>query len=344
MKKTLAIFVAILLYCGVPAAQELPDDILADQYLMAATAALQNQDRQAAISAFQKIEALTVTPPDEFFYFYGKVLVENGAATANLQSIEKGQVLLKKYVAALGREAEHYRSALEVLNTVEQQKLLARVSALMVRVPGGTFTSGCPRWGNCDEGYQVQESSFELSRYEVTQELWKAVMGELPSFQNCPQCPVVSVSWNDVQDFLRKLNAGGGRYRLPSEAEWEYAARGGRRSRGYQYAGSDNEDDISWYLGNSGDKIHQVGLKQRNELGLHDMSGNVWEWVQDCWYEDREVPSDGRARESEDCLDRVLRGGAKDTDSLSLCLAVRNKGATDGRYSTVGFRIARKLN
>ena len=102
MKKTLIVFAAILLYCGTPAAQDLPPDILADQYLLAATAALQRQDRQAAISAFQKIEALDVTPPAEFFYFYGKVLVENGVATSNIPSIEKGQSLLKKYVVASG--------------------------------------------------------------------------------------------------------------------------------------------------------------------------------------------------------------------------------------------------
>ena len=119
MKKTLIVLVAILLYCGTPAAQELPPDILADQYLLAATAALQQQDRQAAINAFQKIEALNVTPPTEFFYFYGKVLVEDGVATENVPSIEKGQALLKKYVVASGREAEHYQRALEVLNTAE---------------------------------------------------------------------------------------------------------------------------------------------------------------------------------------------------------------------------------
>ncbi len=361
MKRTLIVLVAAtLLCCGAPAAQELPPDILADQYLMAATAALQQQDRQAAINAFQKIEALDVTPPAEFFYFYGKVLVENGIATGDVPSVEKGQALLKKYIVASGREAEHYRSALEVLNTVEEHRsqvarMIEMVDAQMVRIEGGTFAMGCTheqelenKYHSCREKpvHWVEVRSFELSRYEVTQELWEAVMGENPStFKNCPQCPVEKVSWDDVQAFLRKLNAGGGRYRLPSEAEWEYAARGGQRSRGYRYAGSNTPDAVAWYEENRGGKQHHpVGQKQANELGLYDLAGNVWEWVQDCWNESYAgAPSDGRAWESGDCRLRVMRGGSWYTEPVNLRSANRGRHTTDDRNFENGFRMAQSL-
>ena len=170
----------------------------------------------------------------------------------------------------------------------------------MVRVPGGTFTMGCTReQSDCDDdekpAHQVQVRDFEIGKYEVTQELWEAVMGTNPSnFSGCAQCPVEQVSWDDIQEFLRKLNAGGGRYRLPSEAEWEYAARGGVQSRGYQYAGGNSPGAVAWYEDNSGSRTHRVGQKQANELGLHDLSGNVWEWVQDCWNGSYQgAPSDG---------------------------------------------------
>ncbi len=351
--KTLVVFVVILLCYGAPAAQELPPDILADQYLLAATTALQNQDRQAAISAFQKIEALAVTPPAEFFYFYGKVLVENGIATNNVPSIEKGQALLKKYIVAAGREAEHYRSALEVLNTAEEYwqtpEVVRKVDAQMVRIAGGTFIMGCTsEQTNClgreKPAHQVQVSSFELSKYEVTQELWEAVIGETSHFKHCPRCPIERVSWEDAQAFLQKLNAGGGRYRLPSEAEWEYAARGGQRSRGYQYAGSNNPDAVAWYNENSGDKAHPVGQKQANELGLYDLSGNVSEWVQDCWNSNYHgAPSDGRAWERGDCGDRVLRDGSWLEPPWLLRSASRGGHSADYRGISNGFRIARSL-
>ncbi len=187
--------------------------------------------------------------------------------------------------------------------------------------------------------------SFELSKYEVTQELWEAVMDEnLSYFENCPQCPVEQVSWDDMQRFLRKLNAGGGRYRLPSEAEWEYAARGGQRSQGYKYAGSNSPDAVAWYGENSGIKTHPVGQKQANELGLYDLSGNVYERVQDCWNENyRGVPSDGRACERGDCSRRVLRGGSWNHYPRLLRSAFRFRYTAVNRYYNVGFRIARSL-
>ena len=249
-----------------------------------------------------------------------------------------------------GRHVDAARAAQQRLREQDpRQRILAQVNAQMVRVPGGTFTMGCIREQtdcNDDEkpAHQVRVRSFELSKYEVTQEVWEAVMGENPSHQNCSQCPVEQVSWDNVQAFLWKLNVGGGRYRLPSEAEWEYAARGGQRSRGYQYAGSDNPDAVAWYGENSGGETHPVGQKRANELGLYDMSGNVHEWVQDCWNGNyRGAPSDGRAWESGECRRRVLRGGSWYNFPRNLRSAYRLWNSADNRNSDYGFRVARSL-
>ena len=179
----------------------------------------------------------------------------------------------------------------------------------------------------------------------MTQEVWAAVMGKNPSHvPDCPQCPVEQVSWEDVQAFLRKLNAGGGRYRLPSEAEWEYAARGGSQSRGYRYAGSDSPHTVAWSRENSGERTHPVGQKQANELGLYDLSGNVFEWVQDCWNETYQgAPRDGQAWERGDCGRRVLRGGSWDLKPRYLRSAFRNGVPADLRDYGLGFRLARSL-
>ena len=246
------------------------------------------------------------------------------------------------------REAEARRLADQRRRQQEWEKL----GLVMVRVDGGSFTMGCQsgRDGACfdDEkpARRVQVRSFEIGKYEVTQALWEAVMGENPSsFKGCAECPVERVSWDDVQAFLAKLNARTGkRYRLPTEAEWEYAARGGRQSRGYRYAGGDAVGSVGWHGDNSGDRTHPVGRKRGNELGLHDMSGNVWEWVQDCWNESyRGAPGDGRAWERGDCSKRLVRGGSWNYIPLSLRSAFRIRYVAGNRNDYLGFRIARTL-
>ena len=129
--------------------------------------------------------------------------------------------------------------------------------------------------------HQVTLSDYYIGETEVTQALWKAVMGTNPSNFKGDSNPVEKVSWNDCQEFIRKLNSLTGRtFRLPTEAEWECAARGGNQSKGYKYSGSNKIKDVAWYDGNSKDKTHAVKTKPSNELGLYDMSGNVNEW---CW-------------------------------------------------------------
>ncbi len=157
----------------------------------------------------------------------------------------------------------------------------------MIKVEGGTFTMGAtPEQGNearQDEkpAHNVTLSTFYICQTEVTQELWQAVMGSNPSPYNGTKLPVSNISWDNCQEFISNLNQITGKtFRLPTEAEWEYAARGGNKSQGYKYAGSNNVDEVAWYSSNT---THTVATKMPNELGLYDMSGNVWEWCQD-WY------------------------------------------------------------
>ena len=164
------------------------------------------------------------------------------------------------------------------------------VSFKMVAVGGGTFTMGATSEQGSDAGsnesptHSVTLSDFAIGETEVTQELWKAVMGSNPSSFSGTNLPVEMVSWNDCQTFISKLNnLTGKNFRLPTEAEWEYAARGGNKSKGYKYAGSNTLGDVAWYADNSGSKTHSVKQKQANELGIYDMSGNVHEWCQDLY-------------------------------------------------------------
>ncbi len=187
-----------------------------------------------------------------------------------------------------------------------------------VLVKGGTFTMGCTdEQKDCEDdekpAHKVTLSDFYISPYEVTQQQWKQVMSANPSkaSKDCDQCPVENVSWEEVQDYLEKLNAQGhGRnYRLPTEAEWEYAARGGNVTKGFLYSGSKDISLVAWYNGNSGNKTQLVGKRKPNELGLYDMSGNVWEWCSD-WYGAYTSGNQTNPTGPSSGSSRVLRGGS----------------------------------
>ncbi len=219
----------------------------------------------------------------------------------------------------------------------------------LVRVPGGTFTMGCQDGRDSDcynylekPAHAVTVSGFQIGKYEVTQADWRSVTGENPSnFSGCDDCPVEKVSWDDVQDFLKKLNAQepGKNYRLPTEAEWEYAARGGAKSKGYLYAGGNDLDKVAWYDGNSGDKTHPVGGKAPNELGLYDVSGNVWEWCSD-WYGDYSATVQNDPKGPDQGDHRVFRGGSW-YDYAKLCrVSDRNCRPPGYRSGFLGFRLA----
>ena len=190
------------------------------------------------------------------------------------------------------------------------------ISIDMIRVEAGTFTMGATTemkdpWDDEKPTHQVTlTNDYYIGKYEVTQALWKAVMGKNPSNFKGDNLPVEEVSWNDCQKFISKLNSITGKtFRLPTEAEWEYAARGGKKSRGYQYSGSNNLSDVAWYTDNSGSKTHTVGSKQANELGIYDMSGNVYEWCQD-WKGSYSSSSQVNPTGDNSGSSRVLRGGS----------------------------------
>jgi hypothetical protein len=212
----------------------------------------------------------------------------------------------------------------------------------VVYIAGGTFTIGNPEVEkdiSVDEcNYQVVVHDFQIGKYEVTQKEWRDVMGINPSrFKDCDNCPVENVSWNDIKKFIQKLNERTGvTWRLPTEVEWEYAARGGRESNGYLYAGGDELDTLAWHNGNSSNKTHEVGGKIPNELGLYDMSGNVREWCED-WF--KPYPGCNGPDYTESY--RVLRGGSWSYDPLYCRVAHRTAGAPDQCSYGVGFRLAR---
>ncbi|MBQ8656488.1 MAG: formylglycine-generating enzyme family protein [Prevotella sp.] len=200
--------------------------------------------------------------------------------------------------------------------TRSRDAILSELESNMVYVEGGTFMMGATSEQGSDAEsdekpvHQVTLSSFSICKYEVTQELWQAVMGSNPSKFKGTNHPVENVSWEDCQDFIRKLNELTSKnFRLPTEAEWEYAARGGNRSKGYKYAGGNSIGDVAWYSDNSHSTTHDVGTKRANELGLYDMSGNVFEWCQD-WYGSYNSGSQTNPCGASSGSDRVLRGGS----------------------------------
>ena len=217
-------------------------------------------------------------------------------------------------------------------------------------MPAGEFDMGSPSGDDSryrDEGpvHKVKiPNNFYLGKYEVTQEQWREVMGDSPSIYKGDDLPVEQVSWDDVQDFTKKLNQkeGTDKYRLPSEAEWEYAARAGTTTR-YSFGDDGGElGDYAWYGDNSGNKTHPVGQKKPNPWGLYDMHGNVWEWVQDLYHSDyKGAPTDGSAWESGSGSFRVLRGGGWGNVAQVCRSALRYDDDPGYRGEGGGFRLLR---
>ena len=218
------------------------------------------------------------------------------------------------------------------------------ITFTMVKVQGGTFTMGATSEQGSDAyddekpAHRVTLSDYYIGQTEVTQALWQAVMGSNPSNWEGTNLPVEQVSYDDCLEFISRLNQLTGRqFRLPTEAEWEYAARGGDKSRGYKYVGSNNLGDVAWYTDNSGDQTHPVAQKQANELGLYDMAGNVWEWCHD-WYGSYSSTSQTNPQGPSEASDRVFRGGGCNSGTGGCRVSFRDH--TPHYRLSIGLRLA----
>lgn len=277
----------------------------------------------------------------------------------------------RTYVLVLNQNGNTVRPTEPIAQSTVQQKPTTRLSSgtsgstitipvkdgisiEMVKVEAGTFVMGATREGMIYEKMDKKElpahkvsltKEYFIGKFEVTQLLWNTIMENNPSKNKGEKLPVEQVSWNDCQIFIAKLNRITGRkFRLPTEAEWEYAARGGNKSKGYLYSGSDIAEDVAWYNAVSGRRIgsghsHKVGAKHANELGLFDMSANVYEWCQDFWVEynnqeqiDPVGPQKG--------INHVYRGGSWYTDVYKCYPSWRDYGNPDLRRDDLGFRLA----
>ena len=219
----------------------------------------------------------------------------------------------------------------------------------MVHVQGGEFMMGCTeKHSDCSvneaPAHPVKLSGYYIAKYEVTQALWMAVMGgKNPSKVIGDSLPVTRVSWSDAQTFIGKLNQlTGKKYRLPTEAEWEFAARGGNLSKNYKFSGSNTLEDVAWCNNNSGNKPHAVGTKQPNELGIYDMSGNVYEWCSDGYdnyewnsYEMIENPKGYNLSQT-----KVYRGGGMSSYWDVCRVSARAQSIPTYQFNYVGFRLA----
>ncbi|MGE0628967.1 MAG: formylglycine-generating enzyme family protein [Hyphomicrobiaceae bacterium] len=229
----------------------------------------------------------------------------------------------------------------------------------MVIVPAGSFVMGSPAdevGRNGDEGPQrtvMLSKPIAVGKFEITFDEWQACVADGGCADNpAPpdegwgkgRRPVVNVSWNDAHDYLGWLSRATGRsYRLLSEAEWEYAARAGTTTR-YHFGNDEKRlSEFAWYASNCGLSTHRVGTKKPNNFGLHDMHGNVWEWVEDCYGSYLIAPTDGTPNKSEKCNSRVLRGGSWDYLAPYLRSAIRAYSPAGSRYNAFGLRVARSL-
>ena len=360
------------------AAAELSPEIQVDLYLVQTEAYIKEQDYAAAQETMEKILDLQkkhdLKTPDVFHFKYAEVLERAGSYAEAIES-------LNRYLELAGRSGTHYREALELLHaaTVAQTQAEARKRPgarfrdcegcpEVVVVPAGSYVMGSPsseegRWGNEGPQHRVTiREPFAVGVYEVTFEEWAACVsaggcdGYVPDDQGWGRGrpPVINVSWEDAQRFVAWLRDETGEpYRLLSEAEWEYAARAGTTTpfhTGSTIATSQANYDGDYTYGDGRAGVYReqtvkVGSFAPNGFGLHDVHGNVWEWVEDCWNDSyRGAPSDGTAWRSGDCSRRVVRGGGWISGPGVLRSAFRSGLDSGFRLNESGFRVARTLN
>lgn len=224
----------------------------------------------------------------------------------------------------------YYKDNVLVVNGIEYP---------MVYVEGGKFTMGDGIFLASDRRHEVNLNGFRIGKFEVTQDIWEALMMPNPSFKKSPRRPVENVTWDYCQKFIRKLNKlTGSCFRLPTEAEWEYAARGGKFGTNCKYAGSNNLSDVAWYSRNSGGETHDVGQKGPNELDLYDMSGNVFEWCGD-WFAPYPKDSQLNPRGPVNGHQRVVRGGGFNRGAEFCLCTFRTPVSPVRNVKNIGFRL-----
>jgi sulfatase modifying factor 1 len=261
------------------------------------------------------------------------------------RDIPVGQYTLKVKAEGFRNETKTLKlNANQVLN--QSIKLEEGVSGdiEMILVKGGTFQMGSNNGEDNEKPvHTVTVNDFYIGKYEVTQKQWANIMGNNPSkLARCDDCPVLNVSWNVVLEFIKKLNQETGmNYRLPTEAEWEYVARGGVSASSTTYFGSNTIEDVAWYSSNSGSKVHKVGTKKANELGIYDLCGNVWELCNDEWDSDyyKNSPQNNPQNTLSRGNSRVVRGGAWNMPAKFCRVTTRGITGTEGSHN-MGFRLA----
>ena len=356
-------------------AQELPPEIQVDRLLVQAEREIEDGERWSAVFTFERILAVReehgLEIPAEFWFRKAGVLQDAGLH-------ERAIKAATRYLHEAGREGEHYRGALEILDAAEEglaemrreeararlareraeREAAARRAAIlpsipaMVVVPAGTFRMGCVTGRQCGSSeipvHEVHVESFQLSKYEVTFAQWDACTEYGPCQWISDEGwgrgkrPVINVTWDHAQTFVAWLHEETGDvFRLPSEAEWEYAARAGTETR-FISGNRISRGQANW----NGERTEPVGSYPANRFDLYDVTGNVSEWVQDCWHDDyRSRPLDGGAWQTPSCSTRVYRGGSWATrKTTTLTLASRWGRNPHRSYSYLGFRIARSLD
>ena len=380
IRKVPVLLVSFALVVGLAAwparSAELPPAIQADRYLMQAEKQFGDGDYAAALASLDGILALQaehdLAIPDAFWFKHGQVSQEAGLHAQAVESVTR-------YLLTVGQGGEHYMAALELLDVAEAEAAAAAAVAerearavvaaaaavargeplAMVVIPAGRFRMGCLSDDGCYGAEkpvrEVVIASFALSKHEVTFAQWDACVsgggcgGHRPDDGDWGRAdrPVMNVSWEDAQSYVSWLSRETGEaYRLPTEAEWEYAARAGTTTQ-YSWGNEIGENRANCDgCGSRWDdsETAPVGSFPANAWGLHDMHGNVFEWVQDCWNGSYAgAPVDGSAWMSGECSRRVLRGGSWGIIPRVLRSAYRDRDSTTFRYINFGFRVARTL-
>jgi formylglycine-generating enzyme required for sulfatase activity/serine/threonine protein kinase len=299
----------------------------------------------------QLLSSISSTLPESFWeineYYNDGKFESNNIGLCSVSDIESLKLGIKEIISCLAIGDKKYRLGrydTEAKSVEMPTGSQDPFEGQMVFVQGGSFMMGVNNgYDSKKPVHQVTLSDFYIGKYQITQAQWKAIMGNNPSYFKGDDLPVENISWNDVQEFIKKLNEKTGRkYRLPTEAEWEYAAQGGQNSKGYKYSGSDNLNEVAWNFYNSGNKTHPVGQKKSNELGLFDMSGNVSEWCQDWegsdYYENIPVNNPiGPATGSY----RIVRGGSWGTHTGYCNVSARGNIMPGRGDYNIGFRLLR---